>query len=285
MSQSRTLDSGWDVHQDAMAVAAVAQEHAAEVISLGTSGTRHAEIAPHIRNIQATAPHLVLVDDAGPWGSWRYRSRTPQGHRCGVVAPALMPDKAGDRVHTARRAAMPRARLMRSGALTPVDGPTVEAETLRNRTRARDEALRDLQAAQRRLNACLLRHDIRETGRATLGPAHLRWRAALVCPTPAQPIVFQEEVRAIHAATERLQRLDQARHEQVHAGVSLLWSKRFRPFCSSREGGRHQTDARQVVITPRISAGSPVVASWLRLFRCTESKNPLKTSKTAAPDP
>jgi transposase len=125
-----------------------------------------------------------------------------------VVAPSLLPNKAGDRVKTDRRDAMQLARLMRSGDLTPVDVPKVEDEAIRDLTRAREDALRDLKAAKLRLKAFLLRHDIRYTGRATWGPAHLRWLAEIVWPTPAQPIVFQEYVRAINDHTERLQRLD-----------------------------------------------------------------------------
>ena len=56
---------------------------------------------------------------------------------------------------------------------------------------------------QARLKAVLLRQDIRYTGRATWGPAHLRWLREVVCPTPAQPIVFQEYVRAVNEHTER----------------------------------------------------------------------------------
>jgi transposase len=61
----------------------------------------------------------------------------------------------------------------------------------------------------------LLRHDIRDTGRATWNPAHLRWRAEVVCPTPAQQLVFQEYVRAVTEHTARLQRLDQELQERV----------------------------------------------------------------------
>jgi transposase len=61
----------------------------------------------------------------------------------------------------------------------------------------------------------LLRHAIRDTGRATWGPAHRRWLAAVVCPTPAQPIVFPADGRAMHAHTARLPRLHQARQAQV----------------------------------------------------------------------
>jgi transposase len=60
-------------------------------------------------------------------------------------------------------------------------------------------------------------HDIRYTGRATWNPAHLRWLSEVVCPTPAQQIVFQESVRAVNEHTERLQRLDQELQEPVQS--------------------------------------------------------------------
>jgi transposase len=129
----------------------------------------------------------------------------------------LIPKKPGDRVNTDRRDAVPRARVMRSGDLTPVYVPQVEAEAIRDLSRARADAIGDLKAAKCRLNAFLLRHDIRSTGRATWGPAHLRWLSEVVCPTPAQPIVFQEDVRAANEPTERLHRLARARPEQVQA--------------------------------------------------------------------
>jgi transposase len=74
--------------------------------------------------------------------------------------------------------------------------------------RAREDALKDGKAAKARLKAFLHRQDMRYEGRATWGPAHLRWLAEVVCPTPAQQIVFQEYVRAVSEHTERLQRLE-----------------------------------------------------------------------------
>jgi hypothetical protein len=118
-------------------------------------------------------------------------------------------------VNTDRRDAIPLARLMRSGELTPVDVPTGEDDAIRDLTRAREDALRDLKAATFRLKAFWLRQDIRDTGAANWGPAPLRWLAEVGCPTPAQPMVFQEYVRAVTAHTERLARLEQARHDQV----------------------------------------------------------------------
>lgn len=128
-----------------------------------------------------------------------------------------MPKKAGDRVKTDRRAAVHLARLARSGELTAVSVPTVADAAIRALTRARDDALSALKEAQCRLNAFVLRHDRRYTGRAPWHPAHLRGRSAVVCPTPAQHIVFQDYGRAVTAHTERRQRLAQARQERVKA--------------------------------------------------------------------
>jgi transposase len=217
MSQSSTLYVGMDVHKESIAVAYVAQEYGAEVVSLGTIGTRQCDLDKLIRQLQSKSKQLVFVYEAGPCGYWLYRYLTKKGHGCWVVAPSLIPKKAGDRVKTDRRDAVQLARLMRSGDLTPVYVPAVQDEAIRDLSRAREDTLHDLKTAKFRLKAFLLRHDIRYTGRATWGPAHLRWLSEVVCPTPAQQIVFQEYVRAVTEHTERLQRLDQELHEQVTA--------------------------------------------------------------------
>ena len=185
MPQSSTLYIGMDVHTDSIAVAYVAQEHHAEVVSLGAIGTRQCDIDQRIRKMQSKSKYLVFVYEAGPCGYWLYRYLTQKGHVCWVVAPSLIPKKAGDRVKTNRRDAITLARLMRSGDLTPVHVPKVEDEAIRDLCRAREEAIRDLKAAKFRLKAFLLRQDIRYTGRATWGPAHLRWLSEVVCPSPA----------------------------------------------------------------------------------------------------
>src|SRR5215475_6689141 len=217
MSHSSTLFIGMDVHKDTIAVAYVAQDHGAEVTSLGTIGTRQCDIDQLRRKMQSKAKHLIFIYAAGPCGYWLYRYCTKKGYDCWVVAPSLMPPKPGDHVKTDRRDAVPLARLARSGDLTAVYVPKVEDEAMRDLRQAREDALSDLKDAKLRLKAFLLRHDIRYTGRANWSPAHLRWLAEVVCPTPAQQIVFQEYVRAVHEHTERLQRLEQELHEHVKA--------------------------------------------------------------------
>jgi transposase len=212
-------------------VAYIAQEHGAEVTYLGSIGTRQCDIDHLIRTMPSKATHLVFIYEAGPWGYWLSRYLTKKGHNCWVVAPSLMPKKAGDRVNTDRRDAVQLARLMRSGALTPVYIPQEEDKALRDLSRAREDALGDLKAAKCRLNAFLLRHDIRYTGRATWNPAHLRWLSEGIWATPAQHMVVQAYVRAVNAHTARLHRLEQALHEHVKT-----W--RFNPVVEALQAWR-----------------------------------------------
>jgi transposase len=227
MRQSRTLYIGMDVHKESIAVAYVAQAHAAEVIYLGTLGTRQCDIDHLSRKMPSKAPYLVFVDEAGPCGDGRSRDPPTRGPGCGVVAPALLPQQAGERVKTDRQDAVHLARLRRSGDLPPVDVPTVADDAIRDLSRAREAAIRARQAAKGRRNAVWLRHDRRATGHATWGPAHLRWLADVVCATPAHQRGFQEAGRAGTEHPARLPRREHARHAPVNSwrlppGVAAL---------------------------------------------------------------
>src|SRR5262245_50295183 len=153
MAQGSTFFIGLDVHKETIAVAYVAEEREAEVVFLGTIGTRQCDIDKLIRKLQAKGKTLHFVYEAGPCGDWLYRYLTKKNLQCWVVAPSQIPKKAGDRVKTDRRDAVPRARLLRSGDLTPVYVPAVEDEAIRDLVRAREDALKDLKAAKVRLKA------------------------------------------------------------------------------------------------------------------------------------
>jgi hypothetical protein len=74
MLRSSTRYIGMDVHKESIAVAYVAKDHDAEVVDLGTMGTRHCDLDKLIRNMPSKASHLVFVYEAGPCGYWLYRS-------------------------------------------------------------------------------------------------------------------------------------------------------------------------------------------------------------------
>jgi transposase len=80
------------------------------------------------------------------------------GVECEVIAPSLVPKKAGDRVKTDRRDAEKLARSYRAGELTAVWVPDAAHEALRDLVRAREAAKKDQLKARHRLGKFLLRH-------------------------------------------------------------------------------------------------------------------------------
>jgi len=255
MPHSTTRAVGRDGHHESMAVASVAPDHGAEVVSRGAVGTRPCGRDTRLRPRQAKSHHRVFVDAAGPCGDGRWRDLTHTGQVCRGVAPSLMPTTAGERVTTDRRDAGPWARRMRAGDLTPVDVPQVADDALRDLSRARADAIGALKAATCRLNACWLRHAIRSTGQATWGPAPLRGLSAVGCPTPAPPIVLQADVRAVTEPTARLPRLAHARHDPVtswrlHPVVDARQAVRGVPLLVAVTTGAARGD-RPRVDTPR----------------------------------
>ena len=88
MSQSSTLYSGVDVHKDTIAVAYVAKDHNAEVVYLGTIGTRQTDIDQLIRKMPSKAPHLAFVYEAGPCGYWLYRDLTKSSNSRSTIKPS-----------------------------------------------------------------------------------------------------------------------------------------------------------------------------------------------------
>ena len=211
----KTLSVGLDVHKDSITVADAPEDRGAEGVARGAIGPRQSDSDTLIRKLQAKGATLVVGDEAGPCGDWLYRDLTGKGLACQVVAPSLIPRKAGDRVKTDRRDQITLARLMRSGDLSALSVPGIEDEALRDLSRGRDDARQDLTRRTRRLTSFLLRPDVRSEGRASWNPAPLRWLPEVVCPTPPQQTVVQESVRAVSEQQERLQPLEHERHRTV----------------------------------------------------------------------
>ncbi|WP_280550774.1 IS110 family transposase [Halomonas sp. 11-S5] len=151
---------------------------------------------------------LLFSYEAGPCGYGVYHQVQATGHDCEVVAPALIPRKAGDRVKTDRRDAQMLARLSRSGELTPVWVPTPEQEAVRDLTRAREDMKAIELKARQRLGAFLLRHGKVYAGKSKWTQAHFRWLETVRFETPVQQVVLEEYVDAVKAAQHRVAGLE-----------------------------------------------------------------------------
>ena len=192
-----------------------------ERCSLPRDRARNRESAPSPSRLHSHASELVVAYEAGPCGYGLYRTLTRKGITCLVVAPSLIPKKPAERVKTDRRDAVQLACLLRAGDLKSVDVPTVDDEAVRDLSRAREAAIGVLKDAKLRLKSFLLRHGLNDSGRATWNDAHLRYLAKVVCQTPAQPIVFQESLRAVSEQTERVRQL-----EDELVDIAVTWRQR-----------------------------------------------------------
>ena len=179
---------GMDTHKDTIAVA----------IAEGSGGK------PQYYG-EAEGEAISFCYEAGPCGYGIYRQITGLGQACEVVAPSLIPTKAGDRVKTDRRDGEALARLHRAGELTPVWVPDREQEAVRDLTRAREDMKAMERQARQRLNAFLLRHGpVHPAGKSKWTQAHGRWLERVKFENALQQLVFQEYVDSIQQAQARV---------------------------------------------------------------------------------
>ena len=222
---------GLDVHKATIDVATADEGRAAEVRHYGKIAGDLDSLNKVIRKLQSLGRTLHVVYEAGPCGYAIYRHLSAKQIDCTVIAPSMTPKKSGDRVKTDRRDAISLARLHRGGELTAVYVPREDDEAVRDLSRAREDAKRAETRARQQLQALLLRHDIRYTGKSAWSAPHLRWLADIKLPHPAQQIAFQEYVTAIDEAAARVARLTKQIEE-------LLPSWRMSPVVTALQAMR-----------------------------------------------
>jgi transposase len=211
---------GMDVHKATIAVS-VAEAGGGEVRYVGEIANTAEALTKLVRQLRKGDAVPAFCYEAGPCGYGIHRQLTEMGWDCQVVAPSLIPKKAGDRVKTDRRDSMMLARLHRAGELTAVWVPDDAQEGLRDLTRARED-LKGLQLkAKQRLSAFLLRYGKSYGGKSNWTQAHFRWLEEIKFTQPVQQIVFQEYVDTVKAMGRRVDGLD--RQLEVTARESAFW--------------------------------------------------------------
>ena len=212
---------GMDVHAETIAVAVA--EAGGEVRSHGIISNRAESVRKLIRKL-GESYKLKCCYEAGPTGYVLYWQRTQLGVDCEVIAPSLIPTKAGDRVKTDRRDAERLARCYRAGELTAVWVPDAAHEALRDLVRAREAAKQDQLRHRHQLGKFLLRHGKRPVD---AGPAwsakYLNWiRIHARFDQPALEATLADYLHEVEHAAERIVRLEQSIEEAVaHAAPEV----------------------------------------------------------------
>jgi transposase len=212
---------GLDVHKATIAVA-IADKAGGDPRFFGEIPNTSVAIAKLMSQLAKGGATLSLCYEAGCCGYVIHRQLTKLGYFCQVVAPSLIPKKAGDRVKTDRRDSLMLARLLRAGELTGIWIPDGLQEALRDLTRAREDMKHLQRQSKQQLLGFLLRHGVDGfAGKSNWTQAHFRWFETVKFDQPAQQIVFQEYIDIIKASIKRVQGLDQ--HIEVTARSSAVW--------------------------------------------------------------
>ena len=204
---------GLDVHAETIAVAVA--ETDGEVHSLGTIANRAESVRKLVKKL-GPVEHLRACYEAGPTGYVLYWQLTELGVECAVIAPTLVPMKAGDRVKTDRWDAAKLARCHRGGDLTAVWVPDAGSEALRDLVRAREVAKPDQLRARHRLSKFLLRTGQRPgAGVKAWTELYMAWVRQLRYEQAAREWARLDYLHKVEHMGERVKRLEQAIAEAV----------------------------------------------------------------------
>jgi transposase len=192
------------------AVAIAEAGRSGEVRFLGEIDNTPAATNKLVSKLAARYQRLWFCYEAGPTGYGLYRQIAGLGHACMVVAPSLIPKKAGDRVKTNRRDALGMVTQFRAGELTAVWVPDPRHEAMRDLTRARGAAVEDLRAKRQHVSSFLLRLGLHYPGDKTWTKTHMTWLVKQKLEHAEQRIAFEEMLLAVRQAQERIGRLEEA---------------------------------------------------------------------------
>ncbi len=152
---------------------------------------------------------LAVCYEAGSGGFALWRLLAGMGVACDVVAPSLVPVRAGDRVKTDRRDAKKLAGLHRAGLLRFVHPPTPELEGLRDLLRCRDDIRCARTAARHRVLKQLLRHgQIYRDGKSTFTRKHRQWVSAQRLDDPFAQLALEQMLIHLDGIERQLDALD-----------------------------------------------------------------------------
>jgi len=217
-----TLYVGLDTDKKLVAVSVAEPGRSGEVRDWGTVSNTPEALGRALRRIGQDGRRLEVCYEAGPCGFGIYRRlNRMEGVSCAVVAPSLIPRRAGDRVKTNRRDARMLAKLLRAGELVAVWVPDAAHEAMRDLVRARGAAVADVGRCRQRIAAFLLRQEIGYAGKPWT-KKHRAWLGGLAFDHAAQRLMFGELLVALDQAAARRDRLTEHIGELV-GSWSLAW--------------------------------------------------------------
>jgi len=203
-----------DVHKDSITVAVAEAGSRASARLIGRTPHDVNKVLKALAKLGSPGEVLVVYE-AGPTGYGLQRALAAKGYACEVIAPSLVPKRAGERVKTDRRDGVRLAELSRAGELRSVRVPQPRDEAIRDLSRAREDAVNERTQARLRLRGFLLRHDSRYPGKTAWTKSFHNWLATLNFGPDGSHTAFTEYQMAVQWADQRVERLTRALSESI----------------------------------------------------------------------
>jgi len=177
-----------------------------------TLANRKEALKPWIEKLQEDGIVQVCYE-ASSVGYEMYRWLTGWGAECEVIAPSLIPKKAGNHVKTDTRDAKELLSLHEAGLLTPIHIPTPSEEALRDLVRSRGDMNKVLTMQKHRLNQFMQRHGRVYGGKSHWTIAHFKWLSEQRFTEPASERTAAFYRRWVDEGRAELERVEAAIRE------------------------------------------------------------------------
>jgi transposase len=154
-------------------------------------------------------PPVKAVYESGPTGYVLARFLREAGVDCVVAASSKLLRAPGDKIKTDKRDARLLAEMLALGQVTEVRVPTREQEDLRDLSRLRATAAKNLAHARQHVNAILLRHGIRYAKETKWTQEHKAWLHRQRFDSPVLQFTYEDNVEQAELLAAHLKRIDQ----------------------------------------------------------------------------
>ena len=205
-SSSNTIYLGMDVHKDSITIA-VLPEGARVPARVERLSADYSKLEKFLRRIGRDGALKCCYEASGA-GYVLQRAMKEWGYECDVIAPSLIPKRAGVQRKHDKRDAVELARLYRAGELTAVRIPSEAEERVRDLVRCRETFQRELHKSRHYVLKFLARRGFVFRDAKNWTKKHFEWLQKLSGPTSEDRLVFGEYLSLLEYKLARRDELD-----------------------------------------------------------------------------
>jgi transposase len=224
------LRLGIDVHKDSFTLAVLPADASAPIQVYRLPNDLQKLRRYRMRHAPVPAATRVCYEASGA-GYVLQRALTEWGYHCEVIAPSLIPKRAGVRRKHDRRDAVELARHYRAGELVVIRVPSAAEERVRDLVRCRETFQREMLKSRRYVLKALARRGVVYRAGRHWTSAHERWLRQVLATSPElgaeDRLVLGEYLALLDYKLQRRMELER-QLEQLVLAPAMAWLRCFR---------------------------------------------------------